>query len=988
MIRKTVEGREFESQMIGELNFDQTPKEGSFNPVTSDGVAKAVTEAVENLEEKIDEVTLDPSAVALGNVHLLDKATEFSAGAGVLVDSEQDGPKFMEASKLLELTAQNAIAGNEAEAFDETGATTYKAGKAVVRGGKTYIFKVDHSGVWSAADVERSYINDCGVVDNGGIGNPANLYKVKTRILPFDITKPLIINVTKPLRASGNYYKVGYQLVTNDALIGRYAVLGDYAYSNYVLSEAGVRAGTQFTLVNQYLGCKGIALEILEYDSLGNYVANRKEDFVGYSVQLIQPCEPYQVFFNGGIGNPANATKVHSKIIPVAGGHKYIINLSKQVKNSGDYFKIGYILTSNYSNIGKDAADVFSGGSFITKVDAGLSTGLRIEELLDLSSFGGAVGIGFELNEYNSTDTVVTNRFDDFYEQTLSLVPYIANRIPMHLGSIPDGGTLAYLEDASGGHLKWSYRSQENRLGVMNVGTAMATFTNTSVVGFKHIDYIQSPRYDKFPFMMETDGTRHRIVNVSGHSLEISTIFCAGSWKYADNWSAPAGWISGSAVEEGAINNLFNKTREASVDFSTLNAIARINVASNGSKDFCSLIVTDSHADDSSVTRAIDYSGKATAVSATLHCGDYVADSVSYGQTTSGWSLAVANSVKPTYFVQGNHEKGTYKNIALTPSDDTLYDLFVKPIVDKGYLAVGEYETNKCYYYHDFGTLKTRLIVLDEYRAPTDYDETYWEAITYDSSLSDIVGNTDYAIGAKVNVPGFTANSFQAVQAVNTGAYYSGKRPCYKCRRGYRYIDQTEAQWFLDTLYSTPSDYVVVVAMHNPFSDLAVPDKSKKFCQQVNIPDDVTGAGWAQNYMATDFVADALNAFKTGVSYSATISTKSDSEAAYIADYSVAKDFSVRGEGKLGVIIGGHVHRDVIWKHTTYTYMYQVTPMCSITTESAFNKSADIRLQNDTQYEDYVDSLTAFAVADGRVALAKLGCKYTTDALVRDIEVL
>jgi hypothetical protein len=41
MIRKTVEGREFESQMIGELNFDQTPKEGSFNPVTSDGVAKA-----------------------------------------------------------------------------------------------------------------------------------------------------------------------------------------------------------------------------------------------------------------------------------------------------------------------------------------------------------------------------------------------------------------------------------------------------------------------------------------------------------------------------------------------------------------------------------------------------------------------------------------------------------------------------------------------------------------------------------------------------------------------------------------------------------------------------------------------------------------------------------------------------------------------------------------------------------------------------------
>ena len=155
MIRKTVEGREFESQMIGELNFDQTPKEGSFNPVTSDGVAKAVTEAVENLEEKIDEVTLDPSAVALGNVHLLDKATEFSAGAGVLVDSAQDGPKFMEASTLLGLTAQNTLAGNVAPAFDPTRDEDHKylAGEIVAYEGKTCIFKVDHYGPWAAADV-------------------------------------------------------------------------------------------------------------------------------------------------------------------------------------------------------------------------------------------------------------------------------------------------------------------------------------------------------------------------------------------------------------------------------------------------------------------------------------------------------------------------------------------------------------------------------------------------------------------------------------------------------------------------------------------------------------------------------------------------------------------------------------------------------------------------------------------------------------------
>ena len=42
MIRKIVEGREFESQMIGELFFDKEPKEGSFNTVTSDGIFKAL----------------------------------------------------------------------------------------------------------------------------------------------------------------------------------------------------------------------------------------------------------------------------------------------------------------------------------------------------------------------------------------------------------------------------------------------------------------------------------------------------------------------------------------------------------------------------------------------------------------------------------------------------------------------------------------------------------------------------------------------------------------------------------------------------------------------------------------------------------------------------------------------------------------------------------------------------------------------------------
>lgn len=82
---------------------------------------------------------------------ILPHKTSFSAGDGFYGDG--DSSFFMEAITLLELTAQNALANNIAQAFDESGATTYEAKTPVVRAGKIYVFKVDHSGAWNEADV-------------------------------------------------------------------------------------------------------------------------------------------------------------------------------------------------------------------------------------------------------------------------------------------------------------------------------------------------------------------------------------------------------------------------------------------------------------------------------------------------------------------------------------------------------------------------------------------------------------------------------------------------------------------------------------------------------------------------------------------------------------------------------------------------------------------------------------------------------------------
>jgi len=127
MIRKTIKGGDFNSQMVGELVFDQVPEEGSFNPVTSDGIFKAIGEAKEDMQGKIDEVTLDPSAVALGNVHLLDEVTEFPADGSILIDSETNGPGEMSKDTLLELTAQNAVDSGVAVSPEVLSKTVYRS---------------------------------------------------------------------------------------------------------------------------------------------------------------------------------------------------------------------------------------------------------------------------------------------------------------------------------------------------------------------------------------------------------------------------------------------------------------------------------------------------------------------------------------------------------------------------------------------------------------------------------------------------------------------------------------------------------------------------------------------------------------------------------------------------------------------------------------------------------------------------------------------
>jgi hypothetical protein len=401
----------------------------------------------------------------------------------------------------------------------------------------------------------------------------------------------------------------------------------------------------------------------------------------------------------------------------------------------------------------------------------------------------------------------------------------------------------------------------------------------------------------------------------------------------------------------------------------------------NTSKDFQLLIVTDSHGDNPVVQNAKDITNGFVSIDALIHCGDIVNDYYPLASNHDDqWNNIVDSSSKPCFIVIGNHEKGTYPQIYGTPTDEELYNAFTKKMVDKGWLVSGEYAENKCYWFHDFATLKIRLIALDEYEAPMSlFDETYWKAITYDSSLANYTVGTAYQTGAKVNVSGYTAYSFEAVQNVTT-AYSNNKVPSYKYRRGYRWISQIQAQWFLDTLASTPSGYKVIVACHNPFSINATAQTNLLFCQNGTH----SAASDIQTYMTNDFIADAINAFVTKSDFSTTCSSSYPTD---MPSYTVSKDFS-NVVGTFHSLIGGHSHKDLIWKHNTYNQM-QVCPIDANTTSWAASQNSDIRRPNTTNGNvKGVDCLTVASFRANALGLVKVDVNITDDGNRRDYEIV
>ncbi|MBO7513735.1 MAG: hypothetical protein J6T54_12370 [Fibrobacter sp.] len=168
-------------------------------------------------------------------VNALTAKTSFAFGDKIAVVNGSTATA-MSKDDLLKETAQSALAGNEAPAFDESGTTTYKAGEPVVMGGKIYVFNVDHTGAWDAAHVDQvteQVLNRniggllCRVIGNGDtpvlykiFAREGSVLRVTPRQTTWDVTGVISTHIKLAIRrrtSAGAYVDMAVVNLSDDA---------------------------------------------------------------------------------------------------------------------------------------------------------------------------------------------------------------------------------------------------------------------------------------------------------------------------------------------------------------------------------------------------------------------------------------------------------------------------------------------------------------------------------------------------------------------------------------------------------------------------------------------------------------------------------------------------------------------------------------------------------------------------------------------------
>lgn len=343
---------------------------------------------------------------------------------------------------------------------------------------------------------------------------------------------------------------------------------------------------------------------------------------------------------------------------------------------------------------------------------------------------------------------------------------------------------------------------------------------------------------------------------------------------------------------------------------SAIAASCNYHKESTVSKSLQLLAMTDIHNDTLRILNAGFFAKKYTTIDAVACFGDIVvADN---REAITDYLTFATGTGKPVLTTIGNHDVGNSKTVAFGATTAQAYAKYIQPLEAEMVVV----NAGKNYWYKDYTTQKIRIINLYEYDDPCDLD-------------------TDTAY--------------------------------FKILRGMRVWSQAQLDWFCATLLATPTDYSVVVTLHQQI-DSEITPVAGTFTDPAFNP-----VAYFQNLVSGNPITAIINAFVNGLNYTSTVTHTGD--AAYLTAINVAIDFTARGVGKFICYIGGHVHKDAISTVNDFPTQKQISLTCS-SADSNQNLGGDLRRLTGTKSEDAL-TLISFDTTNKKIKLVRIGANVT-----------
>jgi hypothetical protein len=353
-------------------------------------------------------------------------------------------------------------------------------------------------------------------------------------------------------------------------------------------------------------------------------------------------------------------------------------------------------------------------------------------------------------------------------------------------------------------------------------------------------------------------------------------------------------------------------------------AICRWHQPNLTAKQFCILVSGDIHSDATRLANMVEYFNAVPAFDGAIMLGDVVSND--WTDSATYYTTAISQVNKPWLTVIGNHDAGGFRS---TPRQTTQYtyiadlvEKFITPNIQYADLASGEYPSGASYYYKDFTSQKIRIIVLNQYEYPSDYD----------SDAGDFV-----------------------------------------YMRGYECYSQAQMTWFCNTLGSTPSDYGVIVAMHSYPSYMTL-NKAHILTAStaINRDNSYFMLDHTNGYIIEEIVEAWINGSTLSKTFNYTVS------GSYGTGIVISADFTERGPGEFISYLGGHFHMSTV--STTTKYGQPAYNVACSTMRGAIQ--GDTPRAEGTRSED---NFCALAVdrEQKTVKIIQIGAHFTRDAIDR-----